>query len=114
MYDQLQHTKTLHYAHRVYLFVSYCFHKKERFYPYTALTCWFLYRRYDVYPVRYEISFRYVAHRKTPPLKTELIINFLLLPNFLIFILLSISEAKDHYILCGRSLIAVEEHNSLN
>jgi hypothetical protein len=42
MYRLLWHTKTLHSAHRVYLWVPYEFHNKQQLSPYTALTGWAL------------------------------------------------------------------------
>jgi hypothetical protein len=41
-YHLLQHTKTLHSAHTVYLCVPYNSHNKQRLFPQTALTGWAL------------------------------------------------------------------------
>jgi hypothetical protein len=53
MYHLIQHTKTLHSAHRTYLCVS---HNKQRQFPQTALTSWALQRRRNMFPVRYELN----------------------------------------------------------
>jgi hypothetical protein len=41
-YHLLQHTKTLHSAHTVYLCVPYGSHNKQRLFPQTTLTGWAL------------------------------------------------------------------------
>jgi hypothetical protein len=50
MYHALQHTKTLHSPHTVYLCVLYGSHKKQRVFPQTAL--W----RRNVFPVWYGLN----------------------------------------------------------
>ena len=42
MYHHVQHTKILRSAHTVYLCVLYGSQNKQRLFPYTALTDWFL------------------------------------------------------------------------
>jgi hypothetical protein len=53
-YPLLSHTNTLHSAYTIC--DSYCSHNKQRLLPRTALTGWSLYRRRDVFPVRYELK----------------------------------------------------------
>jgi hypothetical protein len=42
MYHPLQHTKPLHSAHTMYLYVPYGSRSKQRLFPQTALTGWAL------------------------------------------------------------------------
>jgi hypothetical protein len=55
MYNLFEHTKSLHSAHTVYLFVPYGSHNKQRLFPQTALTGSALYWRRNVFPVRYKL-----------------------------------------------------------
>jgi hypothetical protein len=43
-------------AHTVHLCVPYGSHGKQRVFTHTALTSWILYRRRDVFPVRYGLT----------------------------------------------------------
>jgi hypothetical protein len=56
MYHLLQHTKTLHSAHTVYLCVLYGSHNKQQLFPQMPLTSWALQRWRSVFPVRYGLD----------------------------------------------------------
>jgi hypothetical protein len=56
MYHLLYDTKTRHSAHTLHLRVPYESHNKQRLFPQTALAGWSLYRRFNGFPVRYELN----------------------------------------------------------
>jgi len=53
MYHQVQHSQILHSAHPVYLCGS---QYKQRLFPYTTLTDWFIYPRRSVFTARYGLG----------------------------------------------------------
>ena len=56
VYNQLQHSAILRSAHTVYLCVLCGSENKQRLFPCTALTDWFLQPRRRVFTARYELE----------------------------------------------------------
>jgi hypothetical protein len=56
MYHLLYHTKTRQSAHTLHLRVPYESHNKQLLFPQTALAGWALKRRFNGFPVRYELN----------------------------------------------------------